>query len=354
MKVIVKLKNNIAILTIKALSIICALILIITLIISSYFCYNLFVQEKNVNIVIVEHNGGRLGNQLKLFLNMAAFSLEKNYFLYNPTFYENAYHFEHFHNNLSLSHNKPFVLPFLPRSVANRIEFCLLSVMSKIAERRVPDARKFLSTPKNDKVFILPPTSENFPKLDAGSHFFYGWGFENKEGVVKHRKKLLDIFKPIKFYRDRIDSFFAQTDSKRLRVAVHIRQDDFRTWRNGENFHSIEQFKEHMTLINKRYKDHQPIFIITSDEPRSADEFPNLDVIIHQGNAIEDLYTLASCDIVVGVKESTFAEWASWYGGTPLYLLAEKTDWNKLDQDVSNQMKKNRNRVSLWETIKVN
>jgi hypothetical protein len=350
----IKFKNNMAVLFLKISSSVLVAITVFTLSVSGYLYYNLFIQQKDVNLVIIEHNGGRLGNQLKLFLNMAAFSLEKNYYLYNPTFYENAHHFECFHNNLFLSHNNPFVLPFLPRSVINKIESYLLNNISKKAEQKIPDTQKFFSTPKNDKIFTLPPTSENFPELKAGSYFFYGWGFENKKGIEKHRKKLLEIFKPIKVYRNHIDSFFNKIDPKRLRIAVHVRQDDFRKWKNGANFYSIQQFKEHMTLINKRYQIYRPIFIITSDEPRSADEFQGLDVLIHQGNPIVDIYTLASCDIVMGVKDSTYAEWASWYGGTPLYLLGERADWDKLDQAVLIQIQKNEKRISLWNSSEVN
>jgi hypothetical protein len=61
-------------------------------------------------------------------------------------------------------------------------------------------------------------------------------------------------------------------------------------------------------------------FFICSDEPRTADEFPGLSAGLGTGSPVGDLYALADCDYIFG-PQSTFTQWASFYGNKPLFLL---------------------------------
>ena len=64
---------------------------------------------------------------------------------------------------------------------------------------------------------------------------------------------------------------------------------------------------------------------ICSDERRSADEFPGLSVGLGAGSAMGDLHALARCDYIFG-PQSTFTQWASFYGNKPLFLLRDAKD----------------------------
>jgi hypothetical protein len=61
-------------------------------------------------------------------------------------------------------------------------------------------------------------------------------------------------------------------------------------------------------------------FFVCSDEPRSVDEFPGLSVGLGAGSAMGDLHALARCDYIFG-PQSTYTQWASFYGNKPLLLL---------------------------------
>ena len=64
-------------------------------------------------------------------------------------------------------------------------------------------------------------------------------------------------------------------------------------------------------------------FLVASNEPRSASEFPGLSVGFSTGVPIEDMYALAECDYIMG-PVSSFTQWASFYGNKPLRHLRER------------------------------
>jgi hypothetical protein len=61
-------------------------------------------------------------------------------------------------------------------------------------------------------------------------------------------------------------------------------------------------------------------FLVCSDEPRSAAEFPGLTIGFGTPSPVADLYALAKCDYIIG-PPSTFSQWASFYGSKPLFQL---------------------------------
>jgi hypothetical protein len=63
-------------------------------------------------------------------------------------------------------------------------------------------------------------------------------------------------------------------------------------------------------------------FLVVSDEPQRALGFDGLAVRLLAGSALEDMYSLAYCDYIIG-PHSTFSMWASFYGETPLYRLED-------------------------------
>jgi len=68
-------------------------------------------------------------------------------------------------------------------------------------------------------------------------------------------------------------------------------------------------------------------FVITSDGPINADEFPGLNVTVSKNNAVTDLFLLASTDVIIG-SNSTFGAFASYYGNIPFIVMQkEKIDW---------------------------
>jgi hypothetical protein len=75
-----------------------------------------------------------------------------------------------------------------------------------------------------------------------------------------------------------------------------------------------------MQELAAQFPDRKVAFFVCSDEPRTADEFPGLSVGLGAGSPVGDLYALAGCDYIFG-PQSTFTQWASFYGNKPLFLL---------------------------------
>lgn len=61
-------------------------------------------------------------------------------------------------------------------------------------------------------------------------------------------------------------------------------------------------------------------FLVCSNEQLGKHEFPGLSLGFGPGFPVEDLYALANCDYVFG-PPSTYSQWASFYGDTPLLHL---------------------------------
>ncbi len=83
-----------------------------------------------------------------------------------------------------------------------------------------------------------------------------------------------------------------------------------------------------MQEVATRYSSFRPQFIIFSDEKREISEFEGLDVVLAPGNLIEDLYSMARCDLIIGSLASTYCGWAAWYGNVPLLKLEEDPNWD--------------------------
>lgn len=298
---------------------------------SSLYYYQVVLREDDkVKIIVADNNKGQLCNQLWHFAHLAAFCKERGYELYNPAFFHYAKYFEYFHDDALISPSHAFRM-HLPH--VQEVHRRIYRILRHLLKNHFLENRFYCTSPENP--LILPPSTEQFPPLKKGNYFFFDWNFANPVGLEKHGAYLREILKPKAKYCKNIDKFWQKIDKKRLCVGVHIRHRDYRTWSNGAFFFSIEQIKEHMKKFQERYASLNPMFIIYCDEERSVEEFTPFDVKISQGNSVEDLYSMAKCDLIMGVGASTYNGWAAWYGEVPRYKYEEEPHWNNLDAYVS-------------------
>ena len=82
-----------------------------------------------------------------------------------------------------------------------------------------------------------------------------------------------------------------------------------------------EEYKELILGCIDLYKDCS--FVLVSNLPIDKNYFADLPVFYTNGNLIQDLYTLANCNYIVGVS-STYSLWASFYGRVPLCIITSK------------------------------
>jgi hypothetical protein len=113
----------------------------------------------------------------------------------------------------------------------------------------------------------------------------------------------------------------ARRDGKFL-VGVHVRQDDYRSFKGGRYYYSHRQYRHLMEQVCTAYADRPVSFLVCSDDPVPADAFAGLDVLYGNGHELEDLYALAACDRLMG-PPSTYSRWASFYGKVPRLEISD-------------------------------
>jgi hypothetical protein len=137
--------------------------------------------------------------------------------------------------------------------------------------------------------------------------------------VKRHAQQIKAYFHPIEIHKRASRQIVERLrQSADVVIGIHVRRSDYRGWRDGQCFFPIPRYADWMRELAAQSPDRKVAFLVCSDEPRAAEEFPGLIVSFGSGTPIEDLFALAKCDLVFG-PPSTFSQWASFYGDVPLF-----------------------------------
>ena len=83
------------------------------------------------------------------------------------------------------------------------------------------------------------------------------------------------------------------------------------------------QLYEKLEKKKKELDSHRPLAKAVLEELRKQFEIE----LTYNSNAIEDLYTLSLCDVIIG-SNSSFGNFAAYYGNKPHIVLQKETmDW---------------------------
>lgn len=268
-------------------------------------------------IFIQSHNGGRLANQLWNFISIYAYCLEKGYILINPTFDQYSRYFEQFKNNSLLSPNIKF-------NILNKnISWFMMNLFLKM--NRFIGLGRTYQTGEDSNAIILPPTDRGFNFTEPVG-FFNGWLFRNKDGLEKFKSQVKHAFRPSKEYEIKLDKFLKTFSPKQFKVAIHIRRTDYKTHLDGQYYFEIEDYKNVIRKIEKKFSQKKLVFIICSDEPRSLSEFADIqnEVILSPflEDFVVDLFLISECDLIVG-PPSSFTQFAAWIGEKQLKQITD-------------------------------
>jgi hypothetical protein len=107
-----------------------------------------------------------------------------------------------------------------------------------------------------------------------------------------------------------------------LVVGVHIRQDDYRHWKNGIYFYETERYAQWMMELTARNPDKKIVFLVCASNSLDESLFTGLSVVKGPGFPAGDLHALSLCDKIIG-PPSTFSGWASYHGAVPLCVLRD-------------------------------
>lgn len=292
-------------------------------------------------IIILQHDGGELGNQLWNYVSICAYAIERGYSCENFSFFEYARYF-----NLSVKSkiiNWFFFYPFRKHN-KRRSSFSVKwyrFLYKNFIVRTVIFFNKNKIIYSRDGiggVYFLPPTVVATKKLKEAEHssetiFFSqtnGGVFRNPAGIQTNKTLIKKHFQPAlwveKNVRALVISFRANF---KVLVGVHIRQGDYVLFKNGK--FSISQTRTREILeeycMQKQLSLKEVFFMIASDGAIDKAVFDGLNVEISDFSAGEDMFILASFDVIIG-SDSTFGHFAAYYGDIPhIIMKKEPMDW---------------------------
>lgn len=163
--------------------------------------------------------------------------------------------------------------------------------------------------------------------------FIEGWDnrLDNYEIVQKQADIIRYIFRFNTKITSPVDEIFSSLENT-IVVGVHIRRGDYRIWREGIYFYNDEnyislmrQLKEQLTINSKDIK-----FLLCSNESIDLTNFGDLNCFVLPASSGEkDLYALSKCSYIIG-PPSTYSQWASFTGKTPMKFVMSLEEEIKL------------------------
>jgi hypothetical protein len=282
--------------------------------------------ENRPATLIIAAKAGRLGNRLFLSAYFMANALAKGYRLLNPALGEYAPLFEgSAHDSLCRFPNRRGVDEVEFASQCREVILPLLSSMGTLS--------RFLGVTGVREVDIRDSHDAEDRVYDLGGDDFHealhscryllvkGWKFRDDVNLVRYRPEISRYFRPIEPIRraaeitvDRARSLGA------LVVGVHIRQSDYRDWKNGVHYFETTQYAHWMREVMNQLPEKKIVFLLCASDPIDRGVFEGLTVVDGPGRVAEDLHALSLCDLIMG-PPSTFSTWASYSGRVPLCML---------------------------------
>ena len=301
---------------------------------------------KNKKIIILDHKGGRLCNQLWNYISVYAYCLEKNYQCHNYSLYkyDNDFNIQDkdlLYKIFLLLNTTTYVLG-KNRFVHKLYRWYVNHMETKYGDEIIDSGFDFLIS----GVTYLPPTPPRRP-LDTTTNniianskhnttYLEGWLFRNPVGIEKYRKEIHHYFLPKKQIRIKAESFTKELRSKyKHLLGIHIRQGDYigdylgaqspaaKIYVNEEEASSF--IGQYLSLSRKSPQ--ETCLVICSDGPVDIRPFQGLNVTLSKGDPVQDVYTLSLTDVVIGTN-STFGAYASYYGNIPFVVFDKNgLDW---------------------------
>jgi hypothetical protein len=168
--------------------------------------------------------------------------------------------------------------------------------------------------------------------LRAARLVFIGGWLELKHVRFEQPDAIRAHFTPVERHRAAVTDLISRTRATcDVLIGVHIRQGDYAGFLGGRYFFPTEAYVRAMKNAAALFPGRRVGFLICSNTPQSISD-PELPRIARgTGNAIEDMYSLAECDYLIG-PPSTYSLWASFFGKVPLWEMHDATSAPKLDE----------------------
>ncbi len=276
-------------------------------------------------MIFVVGRYGELCNRLFTFANIIAFAKEHNHTVVNLAFGEYGQWFRGTEKNL--------LCQFPPVKTSTMAWSNITPYILRLAILIMKLSHKFKLFPSirlgergtlffDDSEVLNIVTKIHLSKIS----FFDGLYFIDRENFIKHADFIRDFFTPIEEIESKVEGFISDIRNNHdIIIGVHIRHGDYEQFCNGLFYYTTEEYCSVMRQILELFPEKKVVFLICSNANQDPGVFKNLPFFVGPGHYIEDLYTLASCDYIIG-PPSTFSQWASFYGRVPRYVINYKCE----------------------------
>ena len=273
-------------------------------------------------MIIIIGKTGQTANRLFLFAHLVAYAIEHRQTVSNLAFDEYGSYFEGTHRDVfsRFPAQRSLLAPtgprkrFLYRGVAYLITCCLRSRLP------LPRFTAILQIFGLDYCELMSPKFQDALK-DHPLLFLIGWHFLDLSLFDKHADQIRNFFQPVSPHRENVDALIQSCRAGAdVLLGVHIRRGDYKEFVGGRYFYSHSDYAGLMRRAASLFPGQQVRFLLCSNEPVPAEAFADFDFRLSSNHLVEDMYSLAGCDYLLG-PESTYTRWASFYGRVPLYQV---------------------------------
>jgi hypothetical protein len=276
--------------------------------------------------VIIASKAGRLGNRLFQAAHFMGNALTRGYQLFNPSLGEYAPLFEGSARDPLCGF--PQGWRDLEPEFADQCREVLFEgaqLLGLAAARGIVpgatavDIRRFDEMEEGD----INLAGEAFGNLlNSGKLLLpMGWKFSDHVGIRQYREAIVRYFTPVESIRKPAEKIISHARKLGdLLVGVHIRQDDYRQWKNGIHFYETKRYVQWMKELSERNPDNKFVFLVCASNHFNELLFHDLSVVKGPGSPAGDLHALSLCDRIMG-PPSTFSSWAAYHGQVPLCVL---------------------------------
>lgn len=178
--------------------------------------------------------------------------------------------------------------------------------------------------------------------LSAHNVVVEGWYLRFYDLFLKYRQDITNLFAFRPEILAKTKSYMASiTTPGSLRLGVHIRRGDYKTWNGGRYYYDDEVYIDYIRKFSSMNPNKDICVFICGNDPeinkiRYISSLKNMKVDFPNGNPGEDLCLLSECDYIIGAP-STFSLVAAMYHDRPLMWIYNKVysgdtlDFKKFD-----------------------
>lgn len=276
--------------------------------------------------VIIAGKAGRLGNRLFQGAHFMGNALNRGYRLLNPSLGEYAPYFEGSARDPLCGFPEVWGDQDPEFSAQCRELFFGAAHVAGIATARMRvHGVRGIDIRSSDEAEggEVDLNGSNFGKLLDEVRYILpmGWKFSDHAAMILHRERISRYFTPVGSVRKPAEDTLVRARGLGHRViGVHIRQEDYRNWKQGIYYFDTERYARWMRESEECFKGEEVSFVVCSSDRLDFRLFEGLKWVPGPGFPIGDLHALSLCDMIMG-PPSTFSQWASYHGDVPLCAL---------------------------------